>query len=149
VFQVTGLAVRLIVIGALVGGGILFRDRLTSGATDLKVGDCFDDTTSTTDVKEVQHHPCTENHTAEVVLTADYPAPKGAPYPGRSGMSTYSDQTCTTAVISYVGMAGDLDTLSYGIYFPKEADWNSGDRWIICYVSTANGTPVSQSMRIH
>jgi hypothetical protein len=64
-------------------------------------------------------------------------------------MSTYSGQTCTTAVISYVGMASNLDTLSYGMYFPKEADWNSGDRWIICYVSTANGTPVSQSLKVH
>ena len=116
----TGLVVRLVIIGAIVGGGILFRDRLTSGATDLKVGDCFDDTASTTEVKDVQHHPCTESHTAEVVLTTNYPAPKGAPYPGRSGMSTYSDQTCTTAVISYVGMVGNLDTLATGCSSPRK-----------------------------
>jgi putative regulator of septum formation len=146
---VTGLAIRLVVIGLIVGGGILFRDRLTSGATDLKVGDCFDDSTSTTEVKDVQHHPCTDRHTAEVVLTTDYPAPKGAPYPGRSGMSSYSDQTCTTAVLSYVGLSGNLDALNYGIYFPKEPDWNSGDRWVICYVTTANGSPITGSLKGH
>jgi hypothetical protein len=46
-------------------------------------------------------------------------------------------------------MAGNLDTLSYGMFFPKEADWNTGDRWIICYVSTATGSPVSQSLKVH
>jgi hypothetical protein len=58
--------IRIAIIAVIAGGAYILRDRLTANAGDLKVGDCFDDPTGE-QVKDVQHHPCTESHTAEVV----------------------------------------------------------------------------------
>ncbi|HEY7970691.1 MAG TPA: hypothetical protein VID95_11905, partial [Candidatus Limnocylindrales bacterium] len=59
---------RIGIIVLIVAGGFLLRDRLSSNAGDLKVGDCFDDPAGQTEIKDVQHHPCSEGHTAEVVF---------------------------------------------------------------------------------
>jgi Septum formation len=140
---VTGLMVRLVVIGAIVGGGILFRDRLTGGADDLKVGDCFDAKQADV-VKEVQHHPCTEAHTAEVVLVSDFPGAKGATYPVSTAFDAWGDQTCAVAIMAYVGSAATLDNLGYGILYPSKSGWDGGDRGMICYV--AGDSPLTKSL---
>jgi len=130
---VTGLAVRLVVIGVIVAGGILFRDRLTGGADELKAGDCFDAKQADV-IKEVQHHPCNEAHTAEVVLVRDYPAAKGATYPIGTAFDSWGDQTCAVAIMAYVGPSANLNSLGYGILYPSKSSWDGGDRGMICYV---------------
>src|SRR5262245_10627607 len=37
-----------------------------ANAGDLQVGECFDDPGSVEEVSDVQRHPCTEEHSAEV-----------------------------------------------------------------------------------
>src|SRR5262245_56412524 len=66
---------NLIVIGIFIAlgvGGFIFRDFLSANATDLKVGDCFDEPANMESVEDVQHHPCTDEHTAEVFFTGKY-----------------------------------------------------------------------------
>ena len=63
----------------IVIGGLVLRDRLSGSASDLKIGDCFDVPATETDIKDVQHHPCTEAHTGEVFAVVTHPAPKGTP----------------------------------------------------------------------
>jgi hypothetical protein len=63
----SGWGIRLVVVGAIVVGGFLFRDRISGNAGDLQVGDCFDDP-GTSEISDVQHHPCTEAHTGEVIF---------------------------------------------------------------------------------
>ena len=42
-------------------GGFVLRDRLSSNAGDLAVGDCFDEPTASAEtIEDVQHQPCTE-----------------------------------------------------------------------------------------
>jgi hypothetical protein len=142
---VTGLVVRFVVIGAIVAGGILFRDRLTGGAQDLKVGDCFDDQAATV-IKEVQHHPCNESHTAEVVLVTAYPAAKGAAYPTDAALENWAGDTCVPVIIGYVGPAADLATLDYGILYPKESDWTDGARKMVCYATQVDLAPMTKSL---
>lgn len=142
----TGLAVRFVVIAAIVVGGIVFRDRLTGGAGDLKVGDCFDTKTETT-VKEVQHHPCNEAHNAEVVLVANHPAAKGAAYPSDDDLDTWATNTCVPAIFSYVGAGADFDSLNYGLFYPQADDWSGGERQMTCYVLRLDMGPMSKSLR--
>jgi Septum formation len=142
---VAGLAVRIVIIALVVAGGILFRDRITGGAADLKAGDCFDHKQET-EIKKVQHHPCNEAHTAEVVLVTNYPAPKGAPYPTDASLDTWGDNTCVPAIMSYVTSEADLMTLNYGIYVPRDRDWNDGERQMICYAIRDDLGPMTKSL---
>jgi Septum formation len=142
---VSGLVVRLFIIAVVVVGGIVFRDRLSGGASDLHAGDCFDNKAATT-VKDVQHHPCTEAHTAEVVLVADHPAAAGAAYPTDAGLEAWITSTCVPAILTYVGPGADLDVLNYGIFYPKAADWGHGERQMTCYVLRLDLAPMTQSL---
>ena len=54
-----GLLIRVGIIAVIVAVGFVFRDFLSGNAGDLKVGDCFDQpSTTNTVVKDVPHHPC-------------------------------------------------------------------------------------------
>jgi hypothetical protein len=143
---VASLGVRVLIVAVIVVGGIIFRDRLTGNASDLKAGDCFD-TDTATEVKDVQHHPCTEAHTAEVVLVVNHTAAKGAPYPADSEIDTWADATCVPAILSYVGPTADLSALNYGIFYPKDSDWTDGERQMICYVMRLDLGSMTQSLR--
>jgi Septum formation len=144
--RVTGLAARILIIGVIVVGGIVFRDRLSGSAGDLKAGDCFD-IKAATEIKSVQHHPCTEAHTAEVVLAADYPAAKGAAYPSDAGFDAWGDGTCVAAILKYVGPTANLDAFNYGTMVPKASDWNTGERGMICYLTRVDQAPMTKSLR--
>jgi len=61
------------IIAIIAIGGYIFRDRLSSDAGGLKVGECFDDPAGATRITDVQHHPCTEAHNAEVVFLGELP----------------------------------------------------------------------------
>jgi Septum formation len=139
----TRLGIRIGIIAVIVLGGLVFRDRVSGSAGELKVGDCFDDTTGTK-VSEVQHHPCNEAHNAEVVLVGDYPAAKGAPYPG-DNFDSYGN-TCASAAFAYVGSSAAASMI-YSFYYPLEEDWNTGERKMICYVTTENQATLTKSMK--
>ena len=62
-----GWIFRIGIIVVIAAGAFLLRDRLSSNAGELKVGDCFDEPAGGGEIADVQHHPCTEAHTAEVV----------------------------------------------------------------------------------
>jgi hypothetical protein len=143
---VSGIAVRILIVAAIAVGGLVLRDRLSSGAGDLKAGDCFD-TTQATEVKDVQHHPCTESHNAEVVLVTTHPSIKGSAYPSDADIETFGDNVCAPAVVSYVGPKARLDRLNYGIFYPKADDWKDGDRGIICYALNIDMSPMTNSFK--
>ena len=140
------LAVRILIIAVIVIGGIIFRDRLSGNATDLRAGDCFD-TKTAAEIKDVQHHPCTEAHTAEVVLVTNHPAVKGAPYPTDSEVDTWAENTCVPAILGYVSATADLSSLNYGIFYPKSSDWDDGERQMICYLMRLDLAPMTNSLR--
>jgi hypothetical protein len=141
------LAVRIIIVAVIAVGGLIFRDRLSGGAGDLKAGDCFDDKAGT-EIKDVQHHPCTEAHTAEVVLVTKHSAAKGAVIPTSTELDAWATTTCVPAIISYVGAGADFDSLNYGIFYPRDADWNKGERQMICYVIRLDEAPMTKSLKV-
>src|SRR6478609_9489733 len=96
------LLIRLGIIGIVLVGGFVMRDRLSSKPGDLKVGDCFDVPTAAADtVKSVAHHPCSDPHTGEAILIAAYPAAKGAAVPNDSQIHSFLVSTCVAALTAY------------------------------------------------
>jgi Septum formation len=138
---------RIGIIVLIVAGGFLLRDRLSSNAGDLKVGDCFDDPAGQTEIKDVQHHPCTEAHTAEVVflgkLTGD-----NASYPADAAVDTWVRANCLPAWEAYTGKTFETEPmLTAGYYQPTPDGWSSGDRDVICYAYREDNAPMTVSVK--
>ena len=116
---------------------------------DLRVGDCFDVPTSLTQVKDVQHHPCNEAHTGEVVGVADYPAGGDDPYPSESMLFSFADDLCARTFREYTGRDPFTDpVLSVGYFYPIEEGWRDGDHEVACYLLRLDEGPMTQSFRL-
>lgn len=135
-------------MAVIAGGAYLFRDRLSGNAGELKVGDCFDVPAQQTNVKDVQHHPCNESHTAEVLALVTHPAAKGAPPPGEAELVTFLMNECGVAFYQYTGVGADAQTvLDYGAFYPVDQDWNDGDRGVTCYAYRVDEGSMTGSVR--
>jgi len=140
--------IRLGILAVVLGGGYLFRDRLSSSPTELAVGDCFDVPAVKTAIKNVQHHPCTESHTGEVFALVTHPAAKGAPPPTATAMLDYLQNACGPLFISYVGpAAAGVGNLDAGAFYPPDKGWADGDRGITCYAYRVDRAPMTSSMK--
>ena len=135
-----GLHGRALVLLAIV----LYVVRNSVSAADLKVGDCFDVPTGAT-IKTVDHHPCTESHTAEVILVADY---TGTTYPISLSLDRFIEESCVPAFTSYIGREIDaVPDLSIGYFYPSRDSWDGGDRTITCYVARSDEAPMAESVK--
>jgi putative regulator of septum formation len=145
---------RLIIPGIIVVVlvvGFLFRDRISGQAADLKTGDCFDDPItagqSGAEVKDVQHHPCTEPHLFEVIATFKYQTSGDAAFPGQTGFDSFILEKCSAAFGSYVGITEDQSSLAFSAYTPVESGWKKGDRDITCFLGAPDGSKLTGSMK--
>jgi hypothetical protein len=139
----------------VVGGAIIaiiaiaffiFRDRLSGSAGDLRVGDCFDDPGTTTEVSDVQHQPCTESHDREVIFVGNYPDQDA--YPGEDAFDTYAGENCTTAYEGYIGRDYETDTeFDFGYFYPLSEGWSDGDHEITCYIYRLDEAKMTQSVK--
>jgi hypothetical protein len=144
----SGWVFRIGIIALIAVGAIIFRDRLSSSAADLAIGDCFDVPAGNVDVGDVQHHPCTESHTGEVFVLVNHPAAKDAPPLTESQLVDYLTTACTPAFTSYVGSeAAAAGLLDFGMFYPVDADWNDGDRGVTCYAYRLDEKPMTSSIR--
>lgn len=115
-------------------------------ADDLKVGDCFNIPSATT-VSTIQHFPCTESHTAEVIHVTTF-TDDGTTYPISFRFDSFAGTACTPVFQTYVGAALDSKPdLSIGYFFPSRDGWAKGDRAITCYVNRADGAPMTSSLK--
>lgn len=136
----------LLIIGVISVIGFVFRDRLSSAASELQVGDCFDVPAEET-IEDVQHQPCTDPHTGEVILVADF---TGAElYPTDAELEAWVRRECVDrAFPAFVGDSFDArEDIDLGFFYPREEGWSRGDREMVCYVSPVGGGPVSASYR--
>ena len=142
-----GWIFRIGIIAVIAIGALIFRDRLSSNAGELKVGDCFDHPQGTAVIKDVQHHPCTEAHTAEVIflgsLTGD-----NATYPSDVAIETYVGESCIPAWSTYTGKDYQTEVvLGLAYYTPSEEGWKDGDRGVVCYAAREDGAAMTTSVR--
>lgn len=140
---------RIIIIAVIAGAAFLLRNYLSGAASDLQVGDCFDQPPAETqDVTEVKHHPCTESHTGEVVFVGDYPSPADVSYPSQESFQAYVEGVCVKAFAEYTGSAfEDALSLGMGWYYPRAEGWKTGDHELTCYLYRLDEAPMTQSFR--
>ena len=83
-----GWIVRIAIIGVIALGGLIFRDRLSGNAGDLAGRRLLRRSGRPTEIKDVQHHPCTRGaHGARSFALVKHPAAKGAPLADRGRSS--------------------------------------------------------------
>ncbi|HEX5013789.1 MAG TPA: septum formation family protein [Candidatus Limnocylindrales bacterium] len=142
----TGWGIRIAIIAVIVVGGLIFRDRLSGNAGELKVGDCFDDPGAIAEVSDVQHHPCEESHTSEVFFVGEMTG-ENASYPTDDAIFEFVSTNCIPAFASYTGKEYDGVTLDVGYFHPTSEGWSKGDRGMICYVYPLDGQPTTGSVK--
>lgn len=143
-----GWIIRIAIIAVIVIGGLIFRDRLSGSAGDLKVGDCFDVPTANVDVKDVQHHPCNEGHTGEVFAVVTHPGAKGTAPLTDAALIDYLGSACGPAWVTYIGQdAVSSEVFDIGAFYPRDEDWNDGDRGITCYTYRIDGASMSSTLK--
>jgi hypothetical protein len=139
---------RIGIIAVIALGALIFRDRLSSSAAELAVGDCFDVPTTNVDIKDVQHHPCTESHTGEVFTLVTHPAAKGTAPLTQAQLVDYLTSACAPVFLSYVGAdAAGSRTLDFGAFYPRDEDWTNGDRGVTCYAYRVDEKPMTTSLK--
>ena len=142
-----GWVIRIVIVAVIAGGALIFRDRMSSNAGDLKVGDCFDDPNQASEVTDVQHHPCTESHNAEVVFLGKMPGGNNA-YPSDSQFEDWVASNCVPAWSSYTGKNAESETvLTLGFYQPTADGWKKSDRDVICFAARRDGDPMTSSVK--
>jgi hypothetical protein len=145
---VKGIGIRLAIIAVIALGGFLLRDRLSGNAGDLQVGDCFDaPTTEGIDVGDVPHHPCTEGHTAEVILVKDYDG-ADTTYPTDDAWLGFVSGNCVPAFNAYTGIDYETDVVfEMGYFTPNLEGWDGGDREVSCYAIRIDRAPMNASIK--
>ncbi|MBF8289447.1 MAG: hypothetical protein HW391_415 [Chloroflexi bacterium] len=144
-----GLVTRIGIVALVVVGGFILRPFITGNAGQLSVGDCFDPPASTVEtVEDVQHHPCTDEHGAEVFFVGDYPGSKSDPYPTDDEMLAWLTEKCIPAAESYTGKASTLTPdLDIGWFQPTEDGWKGDDQGVICYLYRLDETMFKGSLK--
>lgn len=146
---VNNIGLRLVVIAVIAGGAFLLRDRLSGAAASLAVGDCFDQPgAAAREVDDVQHHPCSEPHTAEVFHNFSHTGGPDAPYPSDEEWATIVFPVCDPEFSRYTGTpATPTSELTYTMFTPTRDGWDQGDRQVTCFLVRADGGPMTQSYR--
>lgn len=142
-----GWIIRLGILAVIGVGGLIFRDRLSSNAGELNIGDCFDDPQGVERITDVQHHPCTERHTAEVIYLGKLPDGDGS-FPTTLSTQDWVAANCVPAFDSFTGKTFTTEQiLTIGYYQPSPEGWTNGDRDVVCYAARSDLSPMTSSVR--
>ena len=139
------LVATVVVVGVIGGGFLLFRDRLSGAAEDLRVGDCFDVPSEET-TASIQHQPCTEAHDGEAYVVGNIEADS---YPVVFGFGDWVESNCLgSAFEGYVGEpVEDRLDIDVAYFAPTRDGWEGGDREITCYLTPTDGQKITYSYR--
>jgi hypothetical protein len=119
--------------------------------SDLKVGDCVNDTNSTDangdPIAAMVVVPCTAPHDEEVFSVFDYPnAP--SPFPGYEAIGVAEQTRCEADFTTYVGISWEQSgTYSIDYAGPTDQTWFNGDRVIVCLLDDAGGAKLTGSAK--
>lgn len=142
-----GWVIRIGIIAVIAIGAFVLRDRLSSNAGDLQVGDCFDTPANATLVSDVQHHPCSESHTSEVFFVGNMTGSNDV-YPTDAELDAHTLANCLPAYKSYTGRDFETDELmDIGRFYPTKDGWKGGDRGVTCYAIRIDGAAVTTSIK--
>ena len=126
--------------GAIVDGGNV-------DAFNIRVGDCFDDTSSLLgeEVTSLPAVPCTEPHDNEVYAVFDVSV---SDYPGADQMSVMAFDACKQRFQHFVGKEYDSSTLDIMTLHPSSESWRvQNDREVVCALYDMEGNKVTGSAK--
>ena len=129
------LAASLTLAGCTGGGGVEPSPSATddgqANASDIKVGDCLNDSDVEDEVTTVPIVDCTLPHDREAyssIILSD------GSFPGADVIKQKAIDGCTTDFNNFVGVNYDQSTLSFAYYYPTTESWANGDRQILCMI---------------
>ncbi|HEX8025588.1 MAG TPA: septum formation family protein [Candidatus Limnocylindrales bacterium] len=141
------LGIRIGIVVVLVVVALILRPYISGNAGDLNVGDCFDPPTDTaTEVNDVQHHPCSDPHGAEVFFVGKLP--DASAMPDQATRQQWVLDNCYPAYQTYTGT--DVSTsIDWEVawFRPTDDGWSKGDRVVTCYAERRDGTKTSGSLK--
>jgi hypothetical protein len=145
---VRSIVLRLGFVAAIVVGALIYQLYISKGASDLRVGDCFDLPSADVEtVQDVKPHPCADAHYAEVVYVGDYSG-DASTYPTRDTFQQFFVDACLPAYTTYTGT--DIVTttdMDMGFLYPTPEGWGQGDRKVTCYAYKADASTVTGTIR--
>ena len=98
-------------------------------------------------VEDVNHHPCTDGHTAEVFYVADY-SESGAL--GVDAFDVFTEANCPPSFQAYTGLdfySAAAEDYDIGLFYPLEEGWDRGDHEITCYIVRIDGGQMTASLK--
>lgn len=115
----------------------------------LKVGECFDQTTplrrgEVTSVQSMQVVPCAASHEFEVY--AQYGL-REATYPGRAAIRREAGLGCSERFASFVGVPASRSSLVSVSYYSTPRGWGEGHHEVRCAVGPGRGKQISGTVR--
>ena len=129
--------------GAIVSGGDV-------DAFTMRVGDCFDDTSSIAtqdggEVTSLPGVPCAEPHDNEVYAVIDLDV---ASVPQGDEMSELAFESCLGRFESFVGLEYEASTLDILTLYPTEDSWKlQNDREVVCALYDMNASKLTGSAK--
>jgi hypothetical protein len=129
----------VVVMGYLAYGALTNADRDGGGAIigegnidafHLRVGDCFDNSSSFGDeVSDLPGIPCTQPHDYETYAVFDVSIDS---YPSEESMSELAYESCLDQFDPFVGTDFDSSVLEIITLYPTVESWQQDDREIVC-----------------
>jgi len=133
------------VLGFVIYGAATNADRDSSGAIvgsgnvdafQIRVGDCFDDTSSAMDeIADVPGTPCADPHDNEAYAVFDLTT---ADYPGADVVADLAIESCLEKFETFVGKDYESSSLDIFTLHPSPESWQQDDREVVCAVYDMN-----------
>ena len=116
-----------------------------TSAFSMKVGQCVQLPTGD-NITDLETTDCSALHDAEVFHLTQVTEDER---PSDSELEDMGGDACLAAFEGYVGIPYEESELNYTILYPSPGSWEEGDREIICFIISGDGTDtqLSGSMR--
>lgn len=111
---------------------LVFFDKGTVSATEVKAGDCLKELPASGLVITVDTAPCGEPHTGEIFSVMKMPE---GDFPGQFEIEEYQNK-CAPALANYSPEAAEDPDVGLFVLYPSEDSWGQGDRTVTCIATT-------------
>ena len=112
-----------------------------TSAFSMKVGQCVQLPTGD-NITDLETTDCSTLHDAEVFHLTQVTEDER---PSDSELEDMGGDACLAAVEGYGGVPYEESELDYTILYPSPGSWEQGDREIICFIISGEGTDVQLS----
>ena len=132
------VAVVVAVLAVLVAGAAValyyVTERDSTGASEVKVGDCLAEVPDSSRVLYVETVACDQPHKGEVFSVMQMP---DGDFPGEGAVLEFTDR-CGPALRQYAPAAADDATIRTLVLYPTTDSWQRGDRTVTCIATSEN-----------